>query len=64
MLKGRAITDITNTVMDVTATLAHRGETVYIHEDHGSAYEVSTEANPSLTFWASKSQVEVTHDGS
>jgi hypothetical protein len=59
MNKGRLKEAVTNTVLDMTITLGHVGETVYIHEDHGSSYEVSAESNPSLTFYARKDQVEL-----
>lgn len=59
MRKGRLTTDVTNTVLDMNTTLGKAGEEVIIHEDHGSAYEVSSESNPGVTFYARKDQVEV-----
>ena len=62
MKRGVATVDITNTVLDVTITLAKSGDSLYIVEDLGSAYEVALYSNPMNTFYAAKNQVEVSSD--
>jgi hypothetical protein len=62
MKKGKALQTITNTVLDITITLATVGEELYILEDLGNAYEVATVNEPMNTFYASKNQVEVSSD--
>ena len=62
MKKGRALQTITNTVLDVTITLANAGDQLYILEDLGDAYEVATVDEPMNTFYASKNQVGVSSD--
>ena len=62
MKKGKALQTITNTVLDVTITLANVGDQLYILEDLRDAYEVATVDEPMNTFYAAKNQVEVSSD--
>lgn len=62
MRKGRALQTISNTVLDITITLARADQPLYILEDLGDAYEVATVDEPMNTFYAAKSQVEVISD--
>lgn len=61
MKTGTLIEDVTNTVLDHTFTLGKAGDKVYIHEEQSSSHalEVSTEANPSTTFWVRPDQLEI-----
>lgn len=61
MKTGTLLEDVTNTVLDHTMALGKAGDKVYIHEEQTStsAYEVSTEANPSMTFWVRVDQLEI-----
>jgi hypothetical protein len=61
MKTGTLTEDVTNTVLDHPFTLGKAGDKVYIHEEQTTtqALEVSTEANPSMTFWVRLDQLEI-----
>lgn len=64
MKKGILLTDVSNTVLDREVVLGRQGEHVFIHleQSHATVYEVSTEANPSSTFYVRPDQLQVLND--
>lgn len=59
MKYGRLTETIVNVVLDTPIIMGNLGDKVIIHESFGTHYEISTEAKPSLTFYATKSQIEL-----
>lgn len=59
MKRGKLTESIVNMVLGTSCVLGKRGDVVMIHETFDTYYEVSTEAHPSITFYANKSQVEL-----
>ena len=59
MQKGKLTQDIVNVVLEMQCTLGYAGETVLIHTVLPTGYEVSTEKNPSATFYVYADQVEL-----
>lgn len=59
MKRGKLTEAIVNVILGTSCVLGNRDDVVMIHETFDTYYEVSTEEHPSITFYANKSQVEL-----
>lgn len=59
MKLGKLTEEIVNVVLGTSIVLGRCDDVVMIHETFDTYYQVSTEEHPSLTFYANKSQVEL-----